>query len=75
MCVSCGFGLFRSVVDVTFQPGETELSLGGEPMDVGWSNHRYVRYVGYLLLWTTFVVFMLEYAGMIDLVRGLPGWR
>jgi len=28
-----------------------------------------------VLLWTGFVIFMLEYAGMIDLVRGFPGWR
>jgi hypothetical protein len=44
-------------------------------MNVSWSHGKYSPYVTYVLLWTAFVIFMLEYAGMIDLVRGLPGWR
>jgi len=44
-------------------------------MDVSLSTYRYFGYLKYLLMWAVFVVFMLEYAGLIDLVRGFPGWR
>ena len=44
-------------------------------MNVGWSHGKYSQPLTYVLLWTGFVIFMLEYAGMIDLVRGFPGWR
>lgn len=44
-------------------------------MNVGSSHGKYSPYLTHLLLWTAFVIFMLEYAGMIDLVRGFPGWR
>ena len=46
-----------------------------EHMNVSWSRGKYSPVLTYVLLWTAFVIFMLEYAGMIDLVRGLPGWR
>ena len=41
-------------------------------MNVSWSRGKYSPVLTYLLLWTAFVIFMLEYAGLIDLVRGLP---